>query len=173
MWAHPGKQLLFMGPSSAQEREWAEPRGLDWWLLDDPGTPGLQQLVRDLNRLYRRAPRPVARWTTTRPASSGSTPTTPADNTFSFLRWTPTGAAAGVARQLLRDPRTRATGSGCPTPGRWREVLNTDAEGYGGSGVGNFGDGRGRGLRPWHGRPASAQLRVPPLGAVWLVPAED
>ena len=60
---------------------------------------------------------------------------------------------------------------GLPSAGHWVEVLNTDAEGYGGSGVGNWGAIEAEPV-PWHGRPASAELRVPPLGAVWLVPGD-
>ena len=56
---------------------------------------------------------------------------------------------------------------GLPRAGRWREVLNTDSEIYGGSGVGNLGGVEASG-EPWHGRPASATVTVPPLGVLWL-----
>jgi 1,4-alpha-glucan branching enzyme len=59
---------------------------------------------------------------------------------------------------------------GLPKAGHWREVLNTDAQVYGGSGVGNFGDVEAVG-KPWHGRPASAILQLPPQGVIWLVPS--
>jgi len=58
---------------------------------------------------------------------------------------------------------------GLPRAGRWREVLNTDAADYGGSGVGNMG-GVEAVPEPWHGRPASATITVPPLGVLWLTP---
>ena len=86
MWAHPGKQLLFMGAEFAQESEWAEARELDWWLLDHAEHRGVQALVRDLNRVYARHPGAVVAATTTPPASAGSTPTTPPNNVFSFVR---------------------------------------------------------------------------------------
>ena len=77
MWAHPGKQLLFMGTEFGQESEWAESRELDWWLLDHPEHLGVQQLVVDLNRIYRASRRRCTPPTTTRPGSSGSTAATP------------------------------------------------------------------------------------------------
>ena len=86
MWAHPGKQLLFMGTEFGQESEWAECRELDWWLLDHPEHRGVQSLVRDLNRVYAETP---ALWSARqRPgrASSGSTPTTPAATSSRFVR---------------------------------------------------------------------------------------
>jgi 1,4-alpha-glucan branching enzyme len=75
MWSHPGKQLLFMGTEFAQEAEWADGHGLDWWLLDQPAHRGVQHLVRDLNRSTASAGR-CGPWTWSRPASGGSTPTT-------------------------------------------------------------------------------------------------
>mgnify|MGYP000449815698 CR=1 FL=1 len=56
-----------------------------------------------------------------------------------------------------------------PRPGRWREVLNSDATGYNGAGAGNLGGVQAVG-QPWHGRPASAPLTLPPLSAIWLTP---
>ena len=145
-----------------QESEWAESRSLDWWLLDHADHRGVQQLVarpeprlpRDTRAVVAR-PRPGA-------ASSGSTPTTPADNVFSFLRWRRRhGSVAGVRRQLRRRSRTTDYRLGLPVGrARGREVLNTDAEGYGGSGVGNLG-GVDADEEPWHGQPASATLAVP------------
>ena len=75
MWAHPGKQLLFMGCEFAQESEWAEGRSLDWWLLDQPAHYRVHALVKDLNRIYRDHRR-CGSTTPTRPGSAGSTPTT-------------------------------------------------------------------------------------------------
>jgi 1,4-alpha-glucan branching enzyme len=182
MWAHPGKQLLFMGGEFAQGGEWAEERSLDWWLLDDTsgegaGHLGVQKLVRDLNRAYRAAP---ALWTRDNEAQGFHwIDANDADgNVLSFLRYgsaAPTSAdgddtpqvlacIANFAGQPHEDYRV-----GLPFPGVWREVLNTDAYEYGGSGVGNLGQVEAIN-EPWHGQPASAVLRVPPLGAVWLVP---
>jgi hypothetical protein len=170
MWAHPGKQLLFMGAELGQEAEWAESRNLDWWLEETPWHAGLQQLVRDLNALYRAHPQ---LWSLdSEPAGFEWIDANDAPhNTFSFIRKDAAGqplvCVANFAGIPDEDYRI-----GLPQAGRWREILNTDAEGYGGSGVGNLGGVQAEEL-PWHGRPASVVLRVPPLGAVWLVPEDD
>ena len=111
MWAHPGKQLLFMGCEFGQESEWSEAKSIDWWLLDTPDHRGMFNLVRDLNAstatTLRYGPR-----TTTRPASSGSTPTTPATTRSpSFARVLTDRRSP--ASPTSPAPRTRTTGSGC------------------------------------------------------------
>ncbi|MGW3857440.1 1,4-alpha-glucan branching protein GlgB [Micromonospora arida] len=165
MWAHPGKQLLFMGSEMADDREWSEERGLDWYLLHDPARAGVQRLVGDLNRVYRDTP---ALWAQdTEPAGfrwiAGDDV---ANNTVSFVRIAPDGSTlvcvANFSASPLHDYRI-----GLPAGGTWQEVLNTDAHHYGGSGVGNLGEVRAEDV-PWHGMVASAALQVPPLGAVWL-----
>ncbi|MET7963373.1 1,4-alpha-glucan branching protein GlgB [Micromonospora zamorensis] len=165
MWAHPGKQLLFMGSELADDREWSEERGLDWYLLHDPARAGVQRLVADLNRVYRDTP---ALWAQdTEPAGfrwiAGDDV---ANNTISFVRIAPDGSTlvcvANFSAHPLHDYRI-----GLPAGGTWTEVLNTDAHHYGGSGVGNLGEVRAEDV-PWHGMVASAALQVPPLGAVWL-----
>ncbi|MCX4385605.1 1,4-alpha-glucan branching protein GlgB [Micromonospora peucetia] len=165
MWAHPGKQLLFMGCELADDREWSEERGLDWYLLHDPARAGVQRLVGDLNRVYRGTP---ALWAQdTEPAGfrwiAGDDV---ANNTVSFVRIAPDGATlvcvANFSALPLEDYRV-----GLPAGGTWAEVLNTDAHHYGGSGVGNLGEVHAEDV-PWHGLPASAALRVPPLGVLWL-----
>ena len=78
MWAHPGKQLLFMGAELGQESEWAEARELDWWLLDHPEHRGVQSLVRDLNTAYAAQPGALAARRRPGRLPAGSTPTTPA-----------------------------------------------------------------------------------------------
>ncbi|MBO0868247.1 MAG: 1,4-alpha-glucan branching protein GlgB [Micromonosporaceae bacterium] len=168
MWAHPGKQLLFMGCELGDEREWSEQRGLDWALLADPYRAGVRQLVRDLNTAYRADP---ALW------SRDGTPDgfawivadDSAHNVFAFARTGEDGSVlvcvvnfAGTTHEWYRV--------GLPMPGQWREVINTDAEAYGGWGVGNLGSFTAQD-RPWHGMPASASLRLPALGALWLRPA--
>ncbi|MFI0794524.1 1,4-alpha-glucan branching protein GlgB [Micromonospora rubida] len=165
MWAHPGKQLLFMGCELGDDREWSEERGLDWYLLHDPARAGVQRLVGDLNRVYRDTP---ALWAQdTEPAGfrwiAGDDVI---HNTVSFVRIAPDGATlvcvANFSALPLEDYRI-----GLPASGTWMEVLNTDAHHYGGSGVGNMGEVRAEDV-PWHGLPASVALRVPPLGALWL-----
>ena len=168
MWAHPGKQLLFMGCELGQEAEWSEARSLDWWLLDQPIHRGLHGMVRDANRIYRETP---ALWR--RDSDPAGFEWIDANDTqhnvFSFVRrdaeGNPLVCLVNFAGAPHEDYRV-----GLPHSGTWDEVLNTDAEGYGGSGVGNLGRVEAEGL-PWHGLPASARLRVPPLGALWLRPA--
>jgi 1,4-alpha-glucan branching enzyme len=165
MWAHPGKQLLFMGAEMGQESEWAEARELDWWLLDHPEHRGVQSLVRDLNRVYRETPALHA--TDTDPEAFSWLDANDADrNTFSFVRRGSDGVdvvcVANFAAQPHHDYRLPM-----PEAGEWEEVLNTDAEGYTGSGVGNLGtvtavDGEHA------GQPAHATIVVPPLATVWL-----
>ncbi|MCS6583105.1 1,4-alpha-glucan branching protein GlgB [Curtobacterium citreum] len=163
MWAHPGKQLLFMGQEFAQPAEWSEAKGLDWWLLDQPGHRGVQDLVAELNRVYKDSP---ALWTH--------------DSTADGFEWLEGGDAPHSTLGFLRkdgDDRVAVFVNfsgvpverrfGLPTAGEWHEVLNTDAAEYGGSGVGNLGVVTAEDT-PWAGRPASAHLVVPPLGAVWL-----
>ena len=107
MWAHPGKQLLFMGAELGQESEWAESRELDWWLLDHPEHRGVQSLVRDLNRVYLDSP---ALWrATTSPAGFAWIDANDAGrNVFSFIRRGEAGdARPGVRGQLRRRAARR------------------------------------------------------------------
>jgi len=168
MWSHPGKQLLFMGCELGQEAEWAESRSLDWWLEDTPWHAGLQQLVRDLNRTYRDH---SALWALDGdPAGFEWIDANDSQhNTFSFVRRDGTGGELVCVANFAGVPH-EGYRIGLPRAGRWLEVLNTDAETYGGSGVGNMGAIAAEEV-PWHGMPASVALRVPPLGAVWLTPA--
>ncbi|HEU5269082.1 MAG TPA: alpha amylase C-terminal domain-containing protein, partial [Jatrophihabitans sp.] len=165
MWAHPGKQLLFQGSEFGQGAEWSDSRSLDWWLLDAPDHAGLQRVVTDLNRLYRENP---AFWSQdTDPAGFGWIDANDArGNVFSFLRWGADGSVIACVINFSAMPHENYR-LGLPKRGRWVEALNTDAEIYGGSGVGNWGAVTADG-ESWHGQPTSASVRVPPLGAVWL-----
>ncbi len=165
MWAHPGKQLLFMGQEFAQESEWSEQRSLDWWLLDLPDHRGVTLLLRDLNAVYRASPALYSRdhdasgfaWIDANDAVG---------NTFSFLRYGTDGSAVACISNFAGVPHEDYR-LGLPWPGTWREVVNTDAQAYAGSGVGNLGQVTAS-AEGWHGQPASALLRLPPLGTVWL-----
>jgi 1,4-alpha-glucan branching enzyme len=183
MWAHPGKQLLFMGSEFGQVSEWSADNGLDWWVLDFDVHRGVQQLSRDLNAIYRQTP---ALWELdTAPEGFSWIDSNDAPgNTLSFLRLaaTPGTAAPGTAVQgdTSRTIACVANFSalphldyqlGLPHAGRWREVLNTDAEIYGGSGVGNLGSIEAVPV-PWHGRPASATITLPPMAVLWLAPED-
>ncbi|WP_307846300.1 1,4-alpha-glucan branching protein GlgB [Actinospica durhamensis] len=172
MWAHPGKKLLFSGGEFGQDAEWSEQRGLDWWLLDNPGHRGVFRTVQDLNAAYRARP---ALWEQDF-AGGGFTWLSADDaehNVFAFVRWSADGRPlvcvanfAGVPWEGYRLPLPWSA----EQAGEWVEVLNTDAEQYGGSGVGNFGRVRTVDEAMWN-QPAHAVLRLPPLGVLWLEPA--
>jgi 1,4-alpha-glucan branching enzyme len=168
MWAHPGKQLLFMGSELADDREWSESRGLDWGLPQDPARAGVQRLVRDLNAVYRSTPALYTQDITPdgfRWVNAGDS----AGNVFSFLRIGDDGSLLACVVNFAAVPHEQYR-VGLPSAGQWAEVVNTDAELYGGSGVGNLGTVYAEDV-PWDGFPASALIRVPPLGALWLRPA--
>jgi 1,4-alpha-glucan branching enzyme len=168
MWAHPGKNLLFMGSEIGQYAEWSESRGLDWWLLDNSDHRGVQQCLADLNRVYKETP---ALWSQDN-VSAGFEwidADDSAGNTFSWLRWGTDGSALACVVNFSGGPHEEYR-VGLPHGGTWNEVVNTDAEMYGGSGVGNLGAVVAEEV-PWHGRPFSAIVRVPPLGALWLRPS--
>jgi len=171
MWAHPGKQLLFMGGEFGQAREWSEERSLDWDLLGNPLHGGVKRMVGDLNRVYRDTPALYTRDNTPE-GFSWIDANDAGGNVLSFLRH---GVDAGGNPTVLACVANFSGGPredyrvGLPFTGRWREVLNTDAEIYGGSGVGNFGVVEAE-PQMWHGRPASAALRLPPSGVLWLAP---
>jgi 1,4-alpha-glucan branching enzyme len=165
MWAHPGKQLLFMGSEFAQSAEWSEARSLDWWLLDYPEHRGIQTCVRDLNRLYQDH---AALWSQDHvPAGFEWIDANDAQgNVYSWVRRGSDGSAVAVVVNF--SPLVRSDYRiGLPGTGTWTEIMNTDAEAYGGSGVGNLGSvvavAEGS-----HGLPASAIITVPPLASVWL-----
>jgi 1,4-alpha-glucan branching enzyme len=169
MWAHPGKQLLFMGSEFGQGSEWSADKGLDWWVLDFDVHQGVQRLSRDLNRIYRDTP---ALWQLdTSPEGFGWIDSNDAQgNVLSFLRFGLEGGPLACIANFSALPHEDYR-IGLPQAGRWREVLNTDGDVYGGSGVGNLG-GVEAIPEPWHGRPASARLTLPPLGVLWLAPGD-
>jgi 1,4-alpha-glucan branching enzyme len=165
MWAHPGKQLLFMGQEFGQPSEWSEQRGLDWWILDQPVHRGLLTLVGQLNRVYRDQP---ALWS--RDNDPGGfewlDASDAAHNAVSFLRWDNHGNPIAVLMNFSGNP-IGPYRVGLPFAGEWEEILNTDASEYGGSGVGNYGSVTAV-EESWAGRPASAELTLPPLAGLWL-----
>ncbi len=165
MWTHPGKKLLFMGQEFAQPSEWSESRDLDWWLLDHHPHRGMQQLVSDMNKLYVENP---SLWELDHDHAGfqwidgGNAD----QNILSFLRFDAAGNPIAVIVNFAGHPYHNFR-LGLPKPGLWQEILNTDAEVYGGSGVGNFGGVQTQEHQS-HGRPYSAEINVPPLGSVWL-----
>jgi len=165
MWSHPGKQLLFMGQEFGQPSEWSEERGLDWWIADQPVHQGLMRLVGRLNRVYADE---AALWQQDdAPAGFEWIDADAAEqNVLSYLRWSADGQPIAVVMNFSGAP-VDSYRLALPSAGVWDELLNTDAEEYGGSGVGNYGsvtatdDG-------WAGWPASAVLTLPPLAGLWL-----
>jgi 1,4-alpha-glucan branching enzyme len=173
MWAHPGKQLLFMGSEFGQRGEWSQERGLDWAALQGPAHVGLQRLVSDLNAAYKKLT-PLWREDFSPAGFSWIDANDAFGNVVSFLRFAEGAPAVACVVSFSGEPHYDYR-VGLPMTGRWRELINSDATDYGGSGVGNMGKVEAVDM-PWHGRPASAVLTVPPLAAVWLVhdgPAES
>ena len=168
MWAHPGKQLLFMGSELGQGTEWSESGSLDWYVLDYPLHRGVLRCVSDLNRVYRGEP---ALWELDHRPEGFEWLVGDAreDNVLAYARFSADRSRtlacvanfSPVVRHHWRVP--------LPVGGRWREVLNTDAAEYGGSGIGNLGAVDAV-EEPFHGRPFSAAVTIPPLAAVWLAP---
>ena len=170
MYGHPGKKHLFMGGEIGQETEWDCGRGLDWHLLASWPHARLWRFVADLNRLYRSEPaffegdchEAGFEWIDFSDAEH---------SVLAFMRH-----ALGGSPSLLfvfnfglvarHDYRV-----GVPEAGYYREVLNSDAECYGGSGLGN-GDGLASARVPWHGKPCSLRMVLPPLTVVVLKPVE-
>src|SRR5829696_4391435 len=166
MYAHPGKQLLFMGAEVAEDREWSHEAPLDWHLLEDTDHRGVQELVRDLNALY--VATPALYEIDFEPRGFGWISGGDIENSVvSFLR---RGSAEGdlaivvcnftpVVRQDYRI--------GVPQVGTYQEAMNTDDASYGGSGVHN-GDGVKAEKVPAHGREQSIALTLPPLATIIL-----
>ncbi len=171
MWAHPGKKLLFMGQEFAQRQEWRETVSLDWHLLDAPAHKGVQSLIRDLNwrvreqrALYARDSDPAGfQWIIGDDRDQ---------SVFAFIRYGEAGDPPVVAISNFTPEPRRAYRVGLPRAGRWREILNTDAAVYGGSGVGNYGSVEARDIAA-HGQPASAEITLPPLATLYLTPGDQ
>jgi 1,4-alpha-glucan branching enzyme len=165
-WATPGKKLLFTGCEFGQRTEWNEEREIDWHCLADPRHAGIQRLVDRLNELYRSLPALHE-----------------LDTETEGFRWLeaddPDGGVIAYQRRG-RSPKDIAICVlntvpivkhdhliGAPLHGAWLEVLNTDAQEYGGSGAGNMGRVETRPV-PHQGEPHALRLTLPPLGAIIL-----
>jgi 1,4-alpha-glucan branching enzyme len=166
-WAHPGKQLIFMGTEFGQEAEWSEQHGLDWYLADIPAHHGLQLLTKDLNELYAATPSLYER--DNEPGGFQWINGGDADrNVLSFIRWDKDGNPLVCAINFSGGPHHGYT-MGVPTVGPWQEVLNTDDAGYGGSGVLNEGTLTAT-AEGQDGQPATLSVTLPPLGAAFFKP---
>ena len=166
MYAQPAKKLLFMGGEFGQWREWTHDGSLDWDLVDYPLHSGVQQWIRDFNRLYRSEP--ALHELDCEPAG---------------FEWIDCGDAESSVVSLIRKGKSTANlvlmvcnftpvprqeyRIGAPHGGFWREALNSDATEYGGSGMGNRG-GVDADAWPQHGRPFSLPLTLPPLSVLFL-----
>src|SRR5699024_9757064 len=157
----------FMGGELGNPAEWDEGTQIPWELVDDPLHGGIQRLVGDVNRIYRATPALYEQDFT--PEGFSWIDANDSDsNVLALLRWSADGVPLACIANFSAMPHEDYR-VGLPRAGIWRETLNTDAEVYGGSGVGNLGrvsaDGPGH-----HGQDYSAALAVPPLGTIWLTP---
>jgi 1,4-alpha-glucan branching enzyme len=171
MWGQPGKKLLFMGQEFGQTSEWNFDRALEWWLLDHAPHQGLQKFIRDLNRIYREREALHARdcesegfqWIVVEDRDN---------SVFAFARFgEDRSRPVVVVANFTPVPRVNYR-LGLPRAGRWREILNSDAKEYGGSGQGNLGEvfaPRGS----FGEFPASAQILVPPLATIFFEFSSD
>jgi 1,4-alpha-glucan branching enzyme len=166
MWAHPGKQLLFMGGEVAQPWEWNHDASVAWELLEFAEHRGVQDLIRWLNRVYVAEPALYER--DFEPEGFRWIDASDLDgNVLSFLRYAADGRRSLACVANLAPVPRHGYRVGLPAEGRWEEVVNTDATEFGGSGVGNNGEVWAVDL-PWHGLPFSAEVTLPPLAVVWL-----
>jgi 1,4-alpha-glucan branching enzyme len=166
MWSHPGKKLLFMGGEFGQRREWQHEESLEWWVLDHAEHSGLMRWVSDLNRVY-----------TSEPAlyqldfdQNGFEWVDCCDSeksTLSYIRKSRKDEdVVLVVCNFTPVPRENYL-LGVPRAGHWREIINSDAPYYGGSGMGNFGGVESHPV-PAHGRYHAIRITLPPLGVVYF-----
>ncbi|WP_330083663.1 1,4-alpha-glucan branching protein GlgB [Methylocystis iwaonis] len=165
MWGHPGKKLLFMGQEFGQTSEWDYARELEWGLLAHGFHKGLRDFIRDLNYLYRSHEALHGRdcesegfeWVVVDDAES---------SVFAFLRYGARTRPILVISNFTPVPRPNYR-LRLPYAGRWREILNSDASPYGGSGQGNLGgvDAKEEGFA---GFPAMAEIQIPPLATLFF-----
>ncbi|MCK5480926.1 MAG: alpha amylase C-terminal domain-containing protein, partial [Gammaproteobacteria bacterium] len=164
MFTFPGKKLLFMGNEIAQGREWNFDASVEWHLLEYEGHQGIQKLVGDLNRIYRDYS---------------------ALHRFDFnpegFEWIDCNASEQSVLAYLRSDGSNIIIAafnftpvphydyrvGVPVAGTYLELLNSDSDYYGGSGVGNNGQVSTQDV-PWNDKPCSLSLSLPPLGGVIL-----
>jgi 1,4-alpha-glucan branching enzyme len=171
MFAQPGKKLIFMGGEFGQWDEWAHDRSLDWHLLDTPLHGGLNRWVRDLSRLYRNEPAMHEsdfspdgfQWIDCNDS---------VHSTISLVRRQRQGGAEIVGVFNFTPVPRQNYRVGVPQGGIWKELLNSDARDYGGSGQGNLGNLEASPM-PFHGLAQSLNLTLPPLAAVFFKAGEE
>jgi 1,4-alpha-glucan branching enzyme len=168
MFAHPGKKLLFMGTEFGQTSEWNHDAQLEWNLLQYPAHSTLQTMVKELNWLYRR-----------------EAPLYEVDDSYSGFEWINLEDAESSVITFIRFAKNREDfivfacnftpvpregyRLGVPRAGLYREIFNTDSEMFGGSNLGNGGAVMAEDI-PFHGRPASFAITLPPLAVVAFKP---
>jgi 1,4-alpha-glucan branching enzyme len=164
MWAHPGKKLLFMGGEFGQRREWTHDGELEWWVAGMEGHAGLQRYVAQLNRVYRASP--ALHQLDFSPDGFEWVSADDAQNSvYAFLRKArDSSRTVLVVLNMTPVPRTNYM-LGVPMPGYWRELINSDATEFGGSGWGNLG-GVEAVPAGANGRPFSVCLTLPPLSTL-------
>ena len=165
MWGYPGKKLLFMGQEMAPWTEWTEAHSLDWNLLQHAPHKGMRLLVRDLNALYRKHPALHAR-NCEGEGFEWLIADDHANSVYAWARHSGDGRTVVVIANFTPVPRENYV-LPLPRAGFWREILNSDAEIYGGSGRGNMGAVTAVAENS-HGKPASARLSLPPLATLFL-----
>jgi 1,4-alpha-glucan branching enzyme len=169
MWGHPGKKLLFMGQEFAQPEEWNHEIGLPWHLLDHAPHQGVRNLVRDLNALYRTRPA-LHRWDSDARGFEWLVLNDSDNSVYAFLRKDQDANYVIVVCNFTPVVRPDYR---LPIPSEhahWQEILNTDAECYGGSNVGNGAHWLKAEANAAHGRAHSLRLTIPPLATLMLAP---
>ena len=171
MWARPGKKLLFMGCEFGQWKEWNYDESLDWSVLLGSEHRGLQALVGELNRLYRAQP---ALWEAEHDHAGFQwiAADNADDNMIAFMRIAPANGQRVICAGNFSPVPRYGYRVGVPRPGYYRELLNTDAERWGGSNVGN-GGGVIADQVPYNGLPYSISITLPPLGVLWFEVPRD
>ena len=164
MWAHPGKKLLFMGGEFGQWSEWAETKSLDWHLLDQQLHKGVLALIKDLNKLYQKN---GALWEADSDASGFSwiEVDNAAENIIAFRRIAPSTGKEIIFVGNFSPITREAHRIGLPRKGNYKQILNSDHEKYGGSGLGVVRSIKAE-PTPWHGLDYSAAVTLPPLATL-------
>ena len=166
MYAQPGKKLLFMGGEFGQWWEWHHDQSLDWHLTSYQRHSQVQRWVEDLNRLYRSEP--ALYELDFEPAGFEWIDVN--DFEQSVISFTRKGKSTDDVVLVVGNftPVTRFNYMvGAPRGGFWKEIMNSDAKEYGGSGQGNLGGVEAAAI-PFHGRPYSLSLTLPPLAVVFF-----
>jgi 1,4-alpha-glucan branching enzyme len=171
MWAHPGKKLLFMGGEFGQWREWNETESLDWHLLETPVHQGVQSLVQDLNKLYRKHG-PLWEADSESSGFAWIEVDNASENVLAFRRIAPSSGKEIICVSNFSPVVREGHRLGLPRAGTYKQLLNTDHEKYCGGGFGVVKSIKAEKV-PAHGLDYSAEICLPPLGTMWFQsPAE-